>query len=303
MSVSVMVTGAGGYLGSRVTARLSDAGYRVLGVTRKPFAFPGGAVKNVAVDLNDSPALEKVMADFRPDAIAHCAAYIPRRGDEDPDARSERDNADATRSLLQAASSAGVKRIAFASSISVYSGDGPASEAGFSEDDVPQPQGAYGLHKLVGEEACRDWAERTGGAAVSLRLAGLHGGGRRSGVVYNFIRSALDGAALQVDSPESIVQPLWVEDAARAMILACEPAEASRSAVANIAGAEQISLLDLAGQVIAMCGSDSSPAVGAKTGRSMTMSIDRAQRELGFKPTPLMDWVQAEIETVRASRV
>lgn len=291
----MLVTGAAGYLGRRVVTRLVKEGVPVQGLVRSPDSLPPNGNEQAVVDLTDLDALGRTLSRFKPGTIVHCAAYIPRAGDEVPDMLSQRNNVEATRNLLQAAARSGARRIVFASSISVYSGQPVALDAAYDESQTPVPEGAYGRDKLSCEDACAAWAGQTGGSSVSLRLAGLHGGNRKSGVVFNFLRSALDGDALTVAAPDSVVQPLFIEDAVQALVSACGVQARSRSAVYNVAGKERVSLLELAKRTLALCNSASGLTIGAKPGRSMAMNIDRATEALGFVPTPLAEWMRREL--------
>jgi len=114
------------------------------------------------------------------------------------------------------AATRGVKLLVNCSSISVYEGLS-APPAGFRENNKVEPTSPYGRTKLAAEflATLLDCGEKTFG--VSLRLAGIHGAGRRNGVVFRMMSSALEGSDIRVDEPDSVFRILFMEDAVRAI--------------------------------------------------------------------------------------
>lgn len=101
--VQVLVTGASGFVGSRLTAALEDAGHDVRAMTRRPERYEGPGIA-VAGDVGDEESLEAALAGCR-------VAYYLVHSLDDPDF--ERKDAEAARAFARAASSAGVERIIY----------------------------------------------------------------------------------------------------------------------------------------------------------------------------------------------
>jgi UDP-glucose 4-epimerase len=145
--VTVLVTGAGGFVGSAAVRALEAAGQRVIAARR-----PG-------VDVLDPATLAAAMPGV--ETVVHCAVGGPR------------DTAtivEGTRNVLSAARAAGVARFVQLSSVAVY---GPA--AGRVDEDAPtdRPHGAYGAAKVAAERLCREVSDDM--AVAILRPSLIYG--------------------------------------------------------------------------------------------------------------------------------
>lgn len=183
-SPAVLLTGADGFLGRRLRARLEALGRAVL---TEP-AGPCGAVVHLA----------------GPSDVAACAA--------DP-AAARRGIVDLTAAALDDARRAGARRFLFASSGAVY-GDRlgrPARE----DDPLPAP-GAYASLK---REAERLVAAAAGLEGVSVRLANLYGDRPKPGtVVADAVAAAAAGGPVRLRSLAPVRDFLHVDDAAEAFL-------------------------------------------------------------------------------------
>lgn len=285
----VLVTGATGYLGRVAVPRLADRGLEVVAASRAGWPVEGAA-HCVALDIRDGTATDRVLGDLRPEAVLHLAASIPRGAETVEDRRQSRAvNRDGTRYLAAAALRHGVRRFVLASSISVY-GDTPAGGVAFREDDPLRPRGAYGQDKAAAEEVV---ASLLGDAreVVILRIAGIHGPPRRSGVLWRFCASAVAGDPLHAAEPGSTFNLLSVEDAAAACRAAVLAPLGSGTHRFNIAGAEVVTLESLARRVSAAAGSGAPVTLGDGPTRRQVMRIDAARTALGYAPAPLGDLI------------
>jgi len=204
----VAITGAAGFIGSRVAARRLDAGAAVLGIDDFDPFYPR-AVKEAAVgpciadpgfalwegDVRDVDALAAHLAAHRTDVVIHCAARAGVRASfADRSAYVER-NVRGTAAVLEAARRTGVQRIVLASSSSVY-GD---AEPPFGEDEpLGRPQSPYAATKQAGERLCALFARRAGMRIAMLRFFSVYGPGQRPDqAIARFTAALVHGGGIE----------------------------------------------------------------------------------------------------------
>jgi nucleoside-diphosphate-sugar epimerase len=161
--VHMLVTGASGYIGRNLVARLRDdvAGSDVLGVDRSVPHDGVGSVRRV--DLAAASATETADLLKGSDTVFHLAAA---RTDWGLDYGSyERDNVVATRRLIEAARIAGVRRWVYFGTVGVY---GPSAEA-IDESSPMRPDTDYGRTKAIAENELVHAADRHGWSLRILR--------------------------------------------------------------------------------------------------------------------------------------
>jgi nucleoside-diphosphate-sugar epimerase len=171
--MTILVTGASGFVGTGLMARLSAENRLVRGTSRKPVGELADRTGWVAVeDQDDSTdwraALEGV------GTVVHLAgrAHIIRDRHGDSLAAFRRTNVEGTLNLARQAASAGVRRFVFVSSIKVN------GEAGtHRESDTPAPNDAYGVSKLEAENGLREIAATTALGVVVIRPPLVYGPG------------------------------------------------------------------------------------------------------------------------------
>ena len=193
-----LVTGGGGFIGSHLVDQLVTRGHRV----RVADDFSTGRRANLA----HQPGVEIVEGDLADPAVAARAvagvelvlhqAAIPSvpRSVKDP-MTSHRANLDATLAVLVAARDAGVRRVVFAGSSSVF-GDTPTLP---KREDMPtRPKSPYALQKLVGEQYHRMFTDLYGLETVTIRYFNVFGprqdpSSTYSGVISLFIKALQAG--------------------------------------------------------------------------------------------------------------
>jgi nucleoside-diphosphate-sugar epimerase len=150
-SMSVVVTGAAGMLGSHLVARLASDGHEVLGVDlRDEPDLPAGA-RHTVTDIRDTAAMARALTGA--DALVHCAAALPSY----PADQIRSVIVDGTRSVLDAAHTAGTPRVVHISSTAVY---GLPKAVPTPEEHPREPVDAYSRAKAEAEEICEQFRER-----------------------------------------------------------------------------------------------------------------------------------------------
>lgn len=168
MSGRVLVTGAGGFIGGALCARLLRDAWQPRALLRSG-ALPG--VPCVHGDLLDMQAMRAACTGV--ERIFHCAgrAHVDERAGGGGE--HFRSNLEGTRVLAEAALAEGVRRLVFLSSVKAV---GEAGDRQVGEEWDAEPETAYGRSKRAAETALRGFAER-GLEVVVLRPAMVYGPG------------------------------------------------------------------------------------------------------------------------------
>lgn len=242
----VLITGAGGFVGKRLTARIAAGGADVFAMTRRPPAaedLPYFSAPNVTI-------LEMDMADLRtewlPTGIDTLITLAQSsRFREFPDQANDVFDVNVTANLrlLQWAHSSGVKRVVHASSGGIYGG-GPGAR--FSESDpvvADESLGFYLTSKLCAELVFRNFREFFDSMIV-LRPFFVYGPGQRPDMfVARIIESVREGRAISLQGADGLkVNPVYVDDAAAAFDAATGLDGAH---VINLAGPDVVTLREI----------------------------------------------------------
>jgi UDP-glucose 4-epimerase len=223
--MKILVTGGAGFIGSHIVDALVEAGHGVAVIDDLSSGvrdnLPSGVPLHV-VDIVDGPAVQRVFATERPDAVCHQAAQMSvSRSVREPlfDAQV---NCLGLINVLDAAARTGCGRFVFASSGGVLYGDvtTPAPET-----TPADPVSPYGITKWVGERYLKFYAAEHGMAAVALRYSNVYGPRQNphgeAGVVAIFCRKLLAGEPATINGDGRYVRDyVYGPDVARANLLA-----------------------------------------------------------------------------------
>jgi UDP-glucose 4-epimerase len=291
-----LVTGGAGFIGSHLVEELLRRGRRVRVLDdlssgrRENLAAVTDDVDVVQGDILDVEAVRHAMRGV--ERVFHQAALrsVPRSVD-DP-ATSNRVNVEGTLNVLLAARAAGVARVVYASSSSVY---GAALRLPLREDDPPAPVSPYAVSKLAGEQYGRVFAGLYGLPTVALRYFNVFGprqdpASPYAAVVPRFMQAALRGEPLEIHGDGLQSRDFThVRNVVLANCLAAE-SPAAPGEVFNVAGGERHALMDLVEWLGRRLAGEAPPVqsrhVAARAGdvRHTEAAIDKADRLLGYRP-------------------
>ncbi len=208
--VRYLVTGGAGFIGSHLVDRLLARGDHVVCVDDfNDFYDPAEKRANVAphlgspafdlveADIRDRERIHAVVADARPSVIVHLAARAGVRPSLAAPALYEATNVGGTLSLLEAARRAGVPKLVFGSSSSVY---GLNASIPFREDDpLLRPASPYAATKIAGEAFCHTYAHLYGLQVACLRFFTVYGPRQRPDLaIRRFASRILRGQPIEV---------------------------------------------------------------------------------------------------------
>lgn len=296
-----LITGAAGFIGSRLCEMLLDEGWTVTGLDcfssyyarerkeenlcaargRPEFRFVEGDL----VELEMEGHLRDV------DVVFHQAAQAGVRGSWGTGFASYlHHNVLATQQLLDASSRAGVGRFVYASSSSVY---GNAEHYPTREGDVTRPFSPYGVTKLAAENLVGAYARNFGLSTVALRYHTVYGPRQRPDMaIHRLIRAALGGDPFPLFAAADFVRDFtFVDDICRANITAAT-AELPPGAVLNLAGGESTTMQGLIDRITSIVGREV-PVVrqAGQAGDVRRTEADwsAAHRLLGWSPVTSLD--------------
>ena len=150
---AILVTGAGGFVGSWLVPELVKSGRPVVGVRKPGLPFPELDCEWFEVDLRERAEVREVVRTVRPSAVLHLAAIaVPREAARDP-VDTLRMNFGAVDHLIHALrESAPEARLLLVSTGEVY-GPRPADAPPSRESDPTRPASVYAASKLAAEQA------------------------------------------------------------------------------------------------------------------------------------------------------
>jgi UDP-glucose 4-epimerase len=171
---TVLVTGGAGYIGSHTVLQLVARGERVVVLDDLSTGFRQ-AVRDVPLvvgNVGDRKLVDQLLAEHKVDTVIHFAAHTIVPESVSNPLKYYGNNTCATRSLLEAASNAGIRHFVFSSTAAVY---GIPSAGIASEDSQTAPINAYGTSKLMSEWMLRDLCVATPMRHVVLRYFNVAG--------------------------------------------------------------------------------------------------------------------------------
>jgi len=221
-------------LGRDVTKAVLAAGHEAL-----PYA-------RAELDIGDRLALQRELAQVRPDVVINCAAYTNVDGAERDAAGAERVNRDGPGYLAAVARAVGAWTIHVSTD---YVFDG-AKRTPYLESDATGPRSVYGETKLAGERLLALAAPET---HTIVRTAWLFGAG---GPCFpaTMLRLAASGKPLRVVD-DQVGSPTYTGDLARALVeIATAPAGSRPLGILHVTAAGQCSWFELARETLARAG-------------------------------------------------
>ncbi|MDR6169054.1 NAD-dependent epimerase/dehydratase family protein [Curtobacterium sp. SORGH_AS_0776] len=211
----VLVTGASGFLGQATAAAVRAAGHEVRTFQRRPSGVEG--VSDVLGSMTDPAAVARAVDGI--EAVVHLAAKVSLAGDPDDFVRV---NVDGTRTLLDAARGAGVERFVFVSSPSVAHTGSSLVGADAGPAEPARARGDYARTKAAAELLALA-ADAPGFAVVAVRPHLVWGPGDTQ-LVGRIVDRARTGRLPLLDSGAALIDTLYVDNAASAMVAALDHA-------------------------------------------------------------------------------
>ncbi len=288
-----LVTGGAGFIGSHLVEELLGRGERVRVLDNfstgkrerlTPFA---NRIEIIEGDLRSQHTVREAVKGA--EYVLHQGALpsVPR-SIEDPITTNDV-NIGGTLNVLDAAREAGVKRVVFASSSSVYgSGEGMPKR----EDMLPEPISPYAVTKLTGEKYCRVYTDTFGLETVALRYFNVFGPGMDPTSAYSafiaiFIVGMLEGRPLTVNGDGTISRDFtYITNVVHANMCAVDAQDAA-GGVFNVGCGDSLSLSEVIARLQELTATEGNVSYGpARTGDLPFSEADigAARDKLGYHP-------------------
>jgi nucleoside-diphosphate-sugar epimerase len=296
----VLITGGAGFLGINLIRHLMARGYELSSLDVEEFDYPErGRIEAIKGDIRDKALVDRAMGGV--DFVIHTAAALPLYSPEDIYTT----DVEGTRNVLDAALRHGVKRSVHVSSTAVY---GIPDHHPLYETDKLEGVGPYGQAKIQAEMICLEYRAR--GMVVPVIRPKSFVGPERLGVFALLYDWAFTGHNFpMVGSGNNRYQLLDVEDLCEAIYLTLTLPEAQVNDTFNIGAREFTTMkedyqavLDYAGHGKKVVGFPAAPAIWVlrvldrlglsplykwvyeTASKDSFVSIEKAERELGFEP-------------------
>ncbi|MCA8921266.1 MAG: NAD-dependent epimerase/dehydratase family protein [Planctomycetes bacterium] len=294
-----LVTGGAGFIGSHVSEALLARGDQVrVFDSFDPYYDPAikrataaelsaQGVEVVEGDLRDADAVARAVEGI--DGVVHLAARPGVRASIEDPHTTFAINVTGTLNLLEALRAAGVQRLAFASSSSVYGGDATAP---FREaQPASRPLSPYAASKRANELMAATYVELFGLGAIGLRFFTVYGPrGRPDMAIGKFLRRAYLGEAIPLFGDGSVIRDFtYVDDIVRGVVAALDRATPGEFHVSNIGGGATTSMRELLGLIEEVSG--------------VTLEIEQLPAAAGDMPLTHADLTRAEALLGFESRV
>ena len=217
----VLVTGAGGFIGSNLVCTLAAQNLEVVGLDlhfpdKPPQKFPENFQK-LTGDFRDASLTDRILSGV--DTVFHLAgAHLQISL---PESEYWDLNVHSLPRFLEQARERGVRRFVHTSTVGMY---GNLKTWPADEGTLCRPQSIYGETKLAGEKAILDYVQTTGFPVVILRPAWVYGPGcPRTRKIYRTLKK---GRFVMIGRGDNLRHPLFIQDLIEAFRLARDREEA-----------------------------------------------------------------------------
>lgn len=298
----ILVTGNSGLMGYYLVPLLESQGHEVLGVSR---TNRHNHKNTFCTDLTNTSSAEFIFNKYKPETVYHLAACAAEaRGQVSPVDMTNR-NIVITANVVRSAVNVGVKKIVYASSVSVY-GDAPTP---YNEESYPQPKDVYGVNKLAGEQLLKIMSQVYGFDFTIFRPHNLYGEGQNpndltKNVINIFMRRLLEGKPYAILGDGSVRRGFsYAGDVAQVFAHALDNMSGVTMNVGTVHSNTIQELSDLLQEV-----SGSTVEIERKPLRKQEIDVFIADHKLqdkyvSYNETPLKDGIQKTWEWMKQQRL
>jgi nucleoside-diphosphate-sugar epimerase len=250
---TILVTGAGGFIGSRIVRLLVEQGAHVRAVVAAPgepaLVFEADRLENRFAEITDRSAIEDAVRGA--DIVIHAAGSPSVAASfRDPNAFVH-SHVLGTVNVLQASRTATVRKFIYLSSAEVY---GCPQADLVSEDQPSNPRSPYGAAKASAELFVRTFATHSDFSSIILRPFSVYGrDASPEGLIGTILEMIRSSAAIELNTLAPVRDYCHVDDVANAVLRACA-VDSEKLVTLNIGSGKGISVGDLASLMVRLAG-------------------------------------------------
>jgi GDP-4-dehydro-6-deoxy-D-mannose reductase len=190
--MNVLITGAGGFIGSYLARLAASAGHSVLGIDVKEPDVEACSFNFERCDMRDTGRVFNTIASFQPERIFHLAAQSYPTVSMIHPLDTMEINAGGTINIFEGVRAAGIKPVVVVACSSAEYGVVAAEDLPVKEDHSLRPLHPYGVSKVAQDLLASQYFANYGIPTVRIRIFNTTGPGKRDDVCSDFTRRAVE---------------------------------------------------------------------------------------------------------------
>ncbi len=278
-NTSILVTGASGFIGSRLAIKLLELGATVCGVSRKEKKSNDNLIW-LQGNLSDSNFVEKTIQEIKPDYIFHLASHVLGARDFKYVQSTFTDNLVTTLNLLSAIQKYPCKKIIL----------GGSFEEGLNQSTKTIPSSPYAASKIAAANYARMFYKLYKTPVCMTALYMVYGPGQvdLSKLVPHVILKTLKGESPEISSGVRMVDWIFVDDVVSGLIAMMDASNIEGETI-ELGSGKSISIKDFVNLLTQMVDKTIQPTFGAVADRAMEQennaNITETFQRIGWKPS------------------
>ena len=289
MSKSILIIGGNGLVGSSLIENLSKSDYKITATynNNKDKLTKNKNINYVKCNIVNKNSVKKLFSKEKYNIIINAAS------DFDSSLHTQNSisalvevNILGHLNLISESVSNNVTLFIYFSSIAVYEGV-KNTKKGYKEEIVCHPQKLYAASKIYAENLLQTSCENSSLKGITLRIAGVHGIGRKNGVVYNMFKKSKENNNVFVSEPNSLFRLTFTDDLVLAIKKILKKNIQEKYSLYNLAGDDIFNLRSLAKKITKITGIGKVKEIKNSNSRNQIMNIDKFKNKYNFQTVSL----------------